>query len=130
MKTYKAVFHAESVLNGIPSAQTLFGAFVSLIKQKDGQLALDSYLDSFQNGIPWFVHSDLLPADLFPMPKRDIFPLEQINADVSSRDPKEKLEVLASYKKYKKLKYVSEGIAKDYILSGKFKQLQTDLITH
>ncbi|WP_276930515.1 type III-A CRISPR-associated RAMP protein Csm4 [Faecalibaculum rodentium] len=129
MKTYQATFCAGSALTDLPSAQTIFGAICQILADTEGEAPLAEYLDSFQDQ-PLMVHSSLFPEDLFPMPKRSIFSLAFVNESVHSSNPRNKLQAMAGYKKYKKIRYVSRKILENYILPNRFEQLQKDLLAN
>lgn len=127
MKTYCATFKADSSLTGLPSAQTIFGALCQIIVDAKGQEALQDYLDSFDHS-PVLIHSAMYPADLFPMPKQNIFPLTFVNEAVHAASSESRLAAMAEYKKYKNIRFVSQKILETYVLPCKFEQLRKDLL--
>lgn len=129
MKTYKATFRSGPRFNELPKAQTLFGAFCTIIKETKGQESLNDYLESLREN-PWFVHSDVLPDKFFPAPKQPVFSLEYIQGVIRNTKPSVQLEVLNDYKKYKKIRFVSEGILRKYFLKGSIGDLRRDLMQH
>ncbi|WP_305153039.1 hypothetical protein [uncultured Dubosiella sp.] len=128
MKTYRFIFRPVSILNQIPDAQTIFGALCGTIKKRDGEEKLNKYLNSLKTDKPWFIHSSMFPDGLFPFLSENLFPLEFVYRFVQNQSAEQKLIVLSEFKKYKRLKYISFGILNEYVLSGKVRQLQKDLL--
>lgn len=122
MRLYKAIFHAESVITKLPTSQTIFGAVCTIIKETQGQEALNQYLKSLQTD-PLFIHSSMLPNDLFPMPRRNIFSLSLVNQKVKQAKPENKMRELNEFKTYKKIKLISSKVLSDYILQDDFNKL-------
>lgn len=129
MRTYRLIFSSISILNQIPDAQTIFGALCGIIKKRDGEERLNNYLESLKTDDPWFIHSSMYPIDLFPFPAKNIFSLEFVYRQVQSKSSEEKLEVISKFKKYKRLKYISLKILNEYVVSGRLKHLEKDLLS-
>lgn len=129
MKTYKLVFTCQSIVNQIPDSQTLFGALCNIIKNVNGEEALEEYLHSF-NEEPLFVHSSMFYNGTMPMIKKNIFSLAFVNNMVKKFDSKERLSVLENLKKYKKIKYISEQIYQKYIIEKDENILKQDLLEY
>ena len=129
MKIYKIVFTNQSVINELPNSQTIFGAICTIINQTQGENDLQAYLKSFDS-IPFFVHSSMFLNGTLPMLKRNLFSLNDVNEMVNASANSEKLKLLESTKKYKKISYMSEKIYKEYILNDRFEALKKDLLQH
>lgn len=130
MKTYKAVFSSQSILNDIPNSQTIFGAICTILSETQGEEALSEYIESLNTKEPKFIHSSMYLNGYLPMVKRSVFSLKEVNDLVKKSQNKDKLLVLADTKKYKKLSFMSYEIYKKYISKGKFDELKTDVLTH
>lgn len=128
MKLYRCIFTPKSTLNQIPDAQTLFGAFCSIIDQKYGQDKLNTYLETL-NADPWFVHSSMFPENLFPSPSENLFPIELVNEKVQDQSPAQKLSVLSNFKKYKRLQFISDPIFKTYVLKNDMERLKQEILS-
>lgn len=128
MKTYKLVFTSSSLIDKLPDSQTIFGAICNVIKLTKGQEALDDYLASFNSDEPWFIHSSMFVEGIFPSIKKNIFDLIAVNNVVSNKSPKEKLDVLSNFKKYKKINGISENVFRKYICLGKTEDITVGLI--
>lgn len=128
MKMYKAVFSSQSVINEIPNSQTLFGAFCTILLQTEGKEAFNRYIESLQGKEALFVHSSMMLNHTFPMIKRNVFSVDMINSMVSTTSSNQKLHVLENVKKYKKIKYMSEGVFQKYLLTDHLDTLKTDVL--
>ena len=129
MKFHKAIFTSKSTINELPNSQTIFGAICSILDQTQGDKMLNEYIDSFGVSAK-FVHSSMFLNKTFPMVKRNLFSLNDVNEMVKASTNDKKLGVLDLTKKYKKIRFVSQEIFKNYISEGKIDNLKTDLLNN
>ena len=129
MKIYKAIFTSQSTINELPNSQTIFGAICSILYQTQGDDALNEYINSFTTSAK-FVHSSMFLNNTFPMIKKSLFSLDDVNKIVKASENSKKLEVLEATKKYKKISSVSQKVFETYITEGKMSDLKNALLTH
>lgn len=127
MKVYKAIFTSQSSINELPNSQTIFGAICSILDQTQGNTSLNEYIDSFNTSAK-FIHSSMFLNNTFPMVKRGLFSLNDVNEMVKASANDKKLEVLELTKKYKKIQFISQNIFEKYISEGKIDDLKKDLL--
>lgn len=126
MRTYRFTFEALSSLTKVPDAQVIFGAICNIIKQTQGEEALQSYLSSFEDQ-PFFVHSSMFPCGLLPMIKVGLLSIEEKNKDVFSKKPEDQLKYLSKMKEFKKIQYMTPEIYNKYINTKDFAKRIVDL---
>lgn len=130
MKTYKIVFMNQSVINAIPNSQTIFGAICTILLQTQGKDAFDSYIHSFESE-PYFIHSTMYLNHLYPMVKKSIFSLDDVNEMIrKTEDKKNILKALESSKAYKRIAYMSEGIFDKYVVKNAMDDLKAQVLNH
>lgn len=127
MKVYKAIFTSQSSINELPNSQTIFGAICSILDQTQGSTSLNEYIDSFSTSAK-FIHSSMFLNNTFPMVKRGLFSLNDVNEMVKASANDKKLDVLELTKKYKKIQFISQNIFEKYISEGKIDDLKKDLL--
>lgn len=127
MNLYKVGFVCESRINRLPDAQTIFGTICNILKSTQGEEALEEYLHSFDSE-PWMIHSSMYPEKLYPMIKKNLYSVSIVNHLVKSAEPQDQLKALSDCKKFKKIRYISEKIFHDYILSGQSDKLNQDVM--
>lgn len=127
MKIHKVIFTSQSVINELPNSQTIFGAICSILDQTQGDKSLNEYISSFSTSAK-FIHSSMFLNQTFPMIKRRLFSLSDVNEIVKTSENNKKLDVLGSIKKYKKISFVSRKIYETYISEGKLNDLKIDLL--
>ena len=127
MNLYKVEFVCESRVNRLPDAQTVFGSLCQILKSIYGESSLEEYLHSFDSE-PWLIHSSMYPEKLYPMIKKSLYSVGIVNHLVKNAEPQDQLKALSDCKKYKKIRYISEKLFQDYILSDQSNKLNQDIM--
>ena len=127
MKLYKLTFNSLSSISKLPDAQTIFGAVCRIISFTQGEDVLERYITSFNTNNPLFVHSSMFIDTLLPMPKVGLISIDEKNKNMSSLSEKEQLSYLSHLKGYKKIRYISYDVYKDYIVDSRFNDLRKDI---
>ena len=124
---YKIIFTSQSVINELPNSQTIFGALCTILLQTQNEEIFKEYIESFKEQ-PKFIHSSMFLNGTLPMVKQSLFSLDDVNEMVSVSASSEKLKILESTKKYKKISYMSEKIYDTYISENQLDILKKDLL--
>lgn len=121
MDTYRVVLKPCSAISNFPSSDTLFGAIMWGIRETLGETKVKEYIDKFSIGQPPFVVSSSFPilkTDLLFFPKPITAAPKSENMErlteriVKNHNKKHLIGVIESYKRFRKVKYVSIGVFK------------------